>query len=165
MSGLIPFEQSMDDSRARRYLNAEPAVVTSREVFALMKDIEEKTQGPGGSALAEAMEEASFRALKWIFLNVSGAAGAGSAAALDMKAIVEEHFRLSGLGKISLPSVGTEGGRAELMPGDRPGAGSTAAGGIKGYLAGAFAAMTGRGLRSFRVTEEPGGAYLVALRS
>jgi hypothetical protein len=160
MSVTGAFEQSVDILRGRRYVNADPAVVLSREFIALMAAIEEKTPGLDGSILMEAMEEVSYRALKWIFLN---APEAGE----DRKAMVEEYFRLSGLGRISVISAGEEGGRAEVTVTDGSEKSVTGSG-VMGYLAGAFAAMTGRGLRSFSVTEDRGvgaGAYLIGLRS
>jgi hypothetical protein len=155
MSVVVPFDQAVDVPRGRRYVNADPSVVHGRQAALYLTKIAMEARGIDGPVLLmEAMEEASYLALKWIFLGTESDAQ-------DRKAQVEEHFRLSGLGRIAILSVGLEGGRAEMARpwleegwAERWGKAPQAVGLIVcGYLAGAFAAMTGLGLRSFAVEQ------------
>ncbi len=147
MSASIPFEQALDAGRARRYLNADPAVVMSRESLSFMEEAAVKAIGsaPGAELLFQTMEDVSYRAMKW-------AAPGAPLPEADMRALMEEHFRRSGLGRLVIQAMAAGGGRAELQGGC--GNAGIPAACVRGYLAGAFAAAAGRMPGSFRVRKD-----------
>jgi len=157
MSTQTSMERSFDPSRMRRYVGGCPSTVhpVLAAVAYTRAAIEDGAPYAAASLLADACEEAFFMALKWIFVS-SNPLGIP-----EKKALAEEHFRLSGLGKLALGDVDTDGGTAELSASTidecwvsaygKPEAPINILAG--GYLAGAFAAITGRCMKAFRAEE------------
>jgi predicted hydrocarbon binding protein len=155
MSAAMPFVEEFDP-RGRRYLNSDASLVFCRDASALFTKLALETKGFDATLpLAEAMEEAAYVALKLIFL------GCDAGGAEERKSIAEEYFRDAGLGRLSLVSVGLAGGAAEMDRSsvdeawtEKWGAPREPVNHIgRGYIAGAFAAITGQGLGSFTVQE------------
>jgi hypothetical protein len=150
------FQSAVDVSRAKRYINADPTPIHGAlAALIVMKLALETRAGDMPLFLVDAMEEAVYLALKWIFL------AAGETTAERRRTITEDHFRLSGLGLLSISSIGLEGGGAILSRStldeswiSRWGKSQKPVNVLAaGYLAGAFAALTGQGLRSFAAKE------------
>jgi hypothetical protein len=175
MSAQTSMGRSFDPSRMRRYVGGCPSTVQPvlAAVAYTRAAIDEGAPYAATALLAEAAEEAFFLALTWSFIS-SNALGIP-----ERIALAEERFRLSGLGKLALGDVDPEGGTAELSMSTidecwvstygKPDAPINAL--ASGYLAGAFAAITGRGMKAFRAEEtrsiamgEPTSAFRITRR-
>lgn len=159
----------------RRYIGGCPSTV--HPLLAAVTYIKEAMDGGarhGAAALlAEAAEEAFFIALTWIFVS------SDTPGIPERTALAEEYFRFSGLGKLVLREVGSDGGNAELTRSTidecwvstygKPDSPINVP--VSGYLEGAFAAITGLGMKTFRAAEtgsiamgEPVSAFRVSRR-
>ncbi len=157
MSVQMPFVEEFDSKSGRRFLNSDASLVLCRDAAALFTKLAMESEGFDATLpLAEAMEEAAYVALKLIYLS-SEIGGAE-----ERKSIAEEYFRAAGLGRLSLVSVGLGGGAAEMSRSsvddawmEKWGVSRRPINHIgRGYIAGAFAAITGQGLGSFAVEEK-----------
>jgi predicted hydrocarbon binding protein len=155
MSAGMPFREEFGP-RGRRYLNSDASLVVCREASALFTRLAVETEGFDATLpLSSAMEEAAYVALKLIFV------GQGTGGVEEKKSIAEEYFRLAGLGRLSLTAVGLAGGAAQMSRSsvdeawiEKWGTSRAPVNHIgRGYIAGAFAAITGQGIGSFAVRE------------
>jgi hypothetical protein len=175
MSIQTSMERSFDPSRMRRYIGGCPSTVHPilAAVTYTRTAIDDGAPYAAASLLAEAAEEAFFLALKWIFVS------SNTLSIPERKTLAEEHFRLSGLGKLALGDIDEEGGTAELSVSaidecwvstyGKPEAPINVL--ACGYLAGAFAAITGECMKAFRAEEirsialgEPTSAFRITRR-
>jgi hypothetical protein len=176
MSGRPALERVFDRSRMRRYLGGSPSIVCPHEAaVSLTKDALE-SGGVFGAAglLHEAAEESAYLALKTIFISseISGKA--------ERIAMAQEHFRSSGLGTLTFDEVSPSGGKARMTtsPFDESWISSYGKSRapvnviVAGYVAGAFAVISGQGMKTFTVEEtagiargDPESVFIVARRT
>ncbi len=176
MSAASPLEKIFDPSRMRRYVGGCPSLVQPcLAAAALIKAAIDRGAGFGAAGLLEeAAEEAAYIGLTWIFVSSN---------VLDQserRSLVEEHFRSSGLGRLSIKDIGPDGGNVEITHSPIDESWVSAYGKpeapvnliVSGYIAGAFEAVTGKGMKSFKSEEtasmamgEPASSFSVSRRA
>jgi hypothetical protein len=157
MSVRAPLQRTFDASRMRRYLGDCPSVIHPHLWAAahVKQALEAGAQCGAADALRDAAEEAVSIALKCLFISTN------PIGVPEKKSRIEEHFRACGLGNLELTEIGAGGGEAVMSVspfdecwvaayGRAPAPVNLIA---EGYLAAAFAAVTGSVLRSFAAEE------------
>ena len=150
------FIQEFDAKKKYQYVNNEPSVLHCHHYATLFTRLALDTKMMGGpKLLAQSMEESSYLLLKKYFIAEK------IKPLKDRVSIIEEYFKLMGLGKLQLSIHGYMGGRAKMLHSHLD------EGWIKkwgkcnhpvnfvgqGYLAAAFAVINNRPLYSYKVQE------------
>jgi hypothetical protein len=175
MSRECPFEQSFDPIRKLQYINSDPSVMHCHHYSAIFTKLALELKDSGGTKyLTEAMEEASYIALRKVFITEALESTA------ERRSFVEQYYRLTGLGDLSIRDCSAAGGsitlrRSHMDEGwvKKYGKSSTPVNFVTvGFLAGAFAAIFNKHLRHFQVEETASmatgkttGEFLVKARS
>jgi len=156
MSKEFPFLQSFDPIRKLQYINSDPSVMHCHHYSAIFTRLAIDFESHGGTKnMAEAMEEAVYLALRKVFI------GEEIKAVHERIRMVEEYFRLTGLGEIKLHADSATGGTATLSRSHIDEGWVKKYGNSKvpvnhvarGFLAGAFEVIHGKPLRSYDVEE------------
>ena len=156
MTDTYDFVQTFDPGRKLQYVNDDPSVMHCHHYSALFTKLALDFSHIGGpDKLRDSMEEAYYLVLKKALITreISNKQ--------EIKNLMEEHFRLAGLGKLEI-SVHGSGGTAKMVHSHMD------EGWIKkwgkydapinfigqGFLAAAFAILFDKKLRSFTVEEK-----------
>lgn len=156
MTEAYDFIQTFDPGRRLQYVNDDPSVMHCHHYATLLTKLAMDFSQLGGTEmLRDSMEEAYYIVLKkaLIIREISNKQ--------EMKILMEEHFRLAGLGKLVLSVLGTDG-TAKMIHSHMDegwikkwGKHETPINFIgQGFLAAAFALLFDKKLRSFTVTEK-----------
>jgi hypothetical protein len=175
MSKEYPFDQSFDPNRKLQYINSDPSVMHCHHYSAIFTKLALELQDSGGARyLTEAMEEASYIALRKVFITE------GVQSAAERRAFVEQYYRLTGLGDFSIRECTANGGsitlrRSHIDEGwvKKYGQSPVPVNFVTaGFLAGAFAAIHDEHLRHYQAEEtasmasgKAAGEFIVKVRS
>lgn len=156
MSETYDFIQTFDPVRKLQYVNGDPSVMHCHHYATLFTKLAlDFADIRAPELLQTSMEEAYYLVLKKRFII------GGIETMEGKRSIIEEHFRLAGLGKVEI-SLHQTGGKAEMSHSHMDegwiakwGKRKEAVNFIgRGYLAAAFDLMFQKSLGSFTVTED-----------